>query len=240
MLRIVRLVDGLVRRRPHRLAGAAKVQGLSFERALRASVRLLLVWCVLCALAIGLGRQALTLALPLYDGVIEVIQDDFVATVQMTHTPDGWVLRMQPFLVRPLRLNADLSMPAGTRLRWFVTHVDHTLVPPVLLLMVTLALPAARWRELAVRLLLALPVLILVLALTAPVLLAGQVAIMAADLARLAGAPQRQTPLVALMIFMESGGRWLLPLAGGVLCIALARRLTGEAGEKKTPGNARR
>lgn len=226
---------------PAAASPAGVVHNPPFQRALRASVRLVIVWSVLCALAIGLGRQALTPALPLYDRVIDAIQDDFVATVEMAREQDGWVLRIQPLLVHPLKLNAELSMPAGTRLRWFITHVDHTLVPPVLLLMATLAFPAARWRELAARLLIALPVLVLILALTAPVLLVGQVQITAADLARLAGEPRREPALVTLMIFMESGGRWLLPLAGGALCWVLGRRLAGSAAaEKKAPGDARR
>jgi hypothetical protein len=186
-------------------------------------VRLVIVWTVLCALAIGFGRQALVPALPLFDRVIDVVQDDFVASVEIAQDQGAWVLKMQPLLVRPVGLNAELAMPAGTRLRWFVTHVDHTLVPPLLFLMALLAWPAGRWRELAARLLVAVPVLLLLLALTAPILLAGQVQMVAADLAVLAGGPRREPLLVTLMVFMESGGRWLLPLAGGVLCIALGR-----------------
>ena len=142
---------------------------------------------------------------------------------------------MQPLLVRPVALNAELAMPAGTRLRWFVTHVDHTLVPPLLFLMALLAWPADRWGELTARLLAAVPVLVLILALTAPLLLVGQAQMVVADLAALAGDPRREPLLVTLMVFMESGGRWLLPLAGGVLCIALGRWLQG-ARTKVQPG----
>ncbi len=195
------------------------------HRVLHLSVRLVLVWSVLCALAIGFGRQAVALALPLFDGVIDRVQDDFVANVELAQDQGVWVLRMQPLLIRPVALNAGLAMPPRTRLRAFVTHVDHTLVPPLLFLMVLLAWPARRWRELAVRLLLAAPVLLLILALTAPILLAGQVQMVFADLAVLAGSPRREPLLVTLMVFMESGGRWLLPLAGGVLCIGLGRWL---------------
>ena len=190
-------------------------------------MRLVAVWTVLCALAIGYGRQAIALALPLFDRVIDVVQDDFVATVEIAQEEGAWVLRVRPLLVRPVGLNAELAMPAGTRLRWFVTHVDHTLVPPLLFLMALLAWPAGRWRELAARLVAAVPILLLILALTAPILLVGQVQMVAADLAVLAGGPRREPLLVTAMVFMESGGRWLLPLAGGVLCIVLGRSLQG-------------
>jgi hypothetical protein len=208
-----------------------QVQAPAPQRVLHLSVRLVLVWSVLCALAIGLGRQALVPALPLFDRVIDMVQDDFVATVEIAQDQGTWVLRIQPLLVRPVTLSAELAMPPGTRLRWFVTHVDHTLVPPLLFLMALLTWPATRRRELAARLLLAVPVLLLILTLTAPILLVGQVEMVTADLAVLAGAPRREPPLVTLMVFMESGGGWLLPLAGGVLCIALGRRLQGAKNE---------
>jgi hypothetical protein len=204
------------------------------------SVRLVAVWTVLCALAIGFGRQALAPALPLFDRVIDVVQDDFAGTVEIAQSEGAWVLRVRPLLVRPVRLSAELAMPAGTRLRWFVTHVDHTLVPPLLFLMALLAWPAGRWRELAARLVVAVPVLLLVLGLTAPILLVGQVQMVVADLAVLAGGPRREPLLVTSMVFMESGGRWLLPLAGGILCIALGRRLQGRRATCTAPAASHR
>lgn len=201
------------------------MQALPPRRLLNLSVRLLVVWSVLCALAIGFGRQAAALALPLFDRVIDGVQGEFTASAEIAQDQGAWVLRIQPLLVRPVSLNAGLAMPGGTRLRWFVTHVDHTLVPPLLFLMVLLAWPAGRWRELALRLVVAAPLLLLIVALTAPILLVGQVQMVVADLAGLAGDARREPPLVTLMVFMESGGRWLLPLAGGVLCIAVGRWL---------------
>jgi len=219
----------------------------SVHRLLRIATRLVVVWALLCAAAIGFGRPALTLALPLFDRVIAAVQDDFAAGVEMAQdgkaqNGKGWVLRMQPTLVRPVRLNAELAMPAGTRLRWFATHVDHTLVPPLLFLMALLAWPPDRRSELLIRLLVALPMFLLILALTAPIQLVGQVQMVLAELAALAGEPQREPPLVTLMVFMESGGRWLLPLAGAVLCIALGRRLRGLSRDttKARPGLATR
>ena len=93
-----------------------RAQAPSHHRVLYLSVRLVLVWTVLCALAIGFGRQALVPALPLFDRVIDAIQDDFVASVEIARDQDAWVLRIQPLLVRPVELNAALAMPANTRL----------------------------------------------------------------------------------------------------------------------------
>lgn len=208
----------------------------SVHRVLRLSVRLVVVWALLCAATIGFGRPALSLALPLFDRVIAALQDDFVASVEMAQDGQAWVLRMQPTLVRAARLNAELAMPAGTRLRWFVTHVDHTLVPPLLFLMVLLAWPAERRSELLVRLTTAVPALVLILASTAPVQLVGQVQMVQAELSTLAGASPREPALVTLMVFMESGGRWLLPLTCGVLCIALGRWLGGSRRDRHPAG----
>jgi len=211
----------------------------------------MVVWALLCVATIGFGRQALALALPLFDRMIAVLQGDFAASVEIAQdgtaqdgkVPDAkpkdskaWVLRMQPTLVRPAQLNAELAMPAGTRLRWFVTHVDHTLVPPLLFLMVLLGWPADSRAELRIRLLSALPMLLLILALTAPVQLVGQVQMVQAELAALAGEPRGEPPLVTLMVFMESGGRWLLPLVAGILCIALGRKLRGPSQDSAQAG----
>jgi len=100
----------------------------------------------------------------------------------------------------------------------------------VLLLVTGIATwPFAGRREALLRVLLAAVALPVVLALTTPVLLVGRVQMWLVELAVQHRAGFHEPSVVTFMIFMESGGRWLVPLVLAVASTALSYRLCGRS-----------
>jgi hypothetical protein len=190
---------------------------------LRLTLRLAVAWLVLASAMLALSQWLLASVLPLLDVAVNLLQDDFSAVLKLSRESGSWLVHMEPLTVRPIPMTDQVQLRQFITLQKYVTHVDHTLVPVVLLLTGVLASPFRNTRELALRLLLTLPALLIVLILGAPVLLIGQVQMTLVELAVRAGARFHEPWMVWLTVFMESGGRWLLPTAAAIACITLAR-----------------
>jgi hypothetical protein len=123
-------------------------------------------------------------------------------------------------VVRPIRLSAEKFIPPGSLLS-SGTHVVHTMVPIVILFSVLIAWPVRRIRQRVILLVLGLPTLLLVLGLTTPQLLAARVEMKIIEYKLQEGIISPEPFLIQWMIFLETGGRWLLPLVGAVACVSL-------------------
>ncbi|MGR8921320.1 MAG: hypothetical protein ACU85V_17020 [Gammaproteobacteria bacterium] len=188
-----------------------------------AALRLLLAWAAVSAVCAVAGEQLVAAMLPLLSLVTESASEHYTTSLRLTET-DVATLEMRAAFsgleqsLRPLGVSFGTVVTAST-------NVAHVLVPVVILMTGVLAWPAAGWRQRAVLLTAALPAAVLAVALTTPFLLAGKVEIAlqnAAAQARVA----RDAPFVLdWMLFTEAGGRWLVPLVLGCVCIALAGAL---------------
>jgi len=206
------------------------------------SLRLVAVWLVLSLLFVSTGTQVLRLLAPLLLWVVDIVQSDFVGTLDVVEVNGEWMIQLKPLTLHPIPLHGGWRLRGGVELGSIGTHVVHTLVPVVLLLTPLLAWPAIRLTEVFLRLALGLPALVATLALTAPILLVGHVQMSIVRAAVSAGAPFHEPFLITFVLFMEGGGRWLLPLALAIGCIALALRLTAgsvmpEAVQRLSPGS---
>jgi hypothetical protein len=195
--------------------------------ALRLSLRVLLTWAGLAVVLLFGGRVLLTAMLPLFNVFIDLMQPDFVPSLEIVPDADGWVVRLRPLIAKAIAVGPGTIIPPGARLDWFSTSVDHTLVPILLFLTALLSWPTTGTREWGLRVLTGLPALIVVLLLSAPILLIGRVQMWVTELAVRNGAAFHEPALVTFMIFMESGGRWLVPLVAAAACIALGQSLRG-------------
>lgn len=196
--------------------------------ALRLGVRVVLT-CVMVCTALFLAQRPLTaLLLPFYEIIIDLLQQDFSARLQWVEYKSQAAIQMTPFLLRAVPIGDHLALKPFVSLPPTIVSVDHSLVPLVLLFTAVVSWPFAGRREAAVRLALAIAVAPPILALSTPVLLVGgqQLAFFEAALSR--GAAFEAPALATLMVFMESGGRWLLPLTACAACIAVSHRLCAE------------
>jgi hypothetical protein len=206
---------------------------------LRLTLRLALAWLVLSASTLAMSHSIVTLVLPLLEVAVNVLQADFNAALKLTRETGSWAIQMQPLTVRPIPMTNEIQLREFVSLQKYITHVDHTLVPVVLLLTGVAAWPFRQSREMAVRLLLAVPALIVVAVMGAPVLLIGQVQITLVELALRAGAKFSEPWMVTLMVFMESGGRWLLPIAAAIACITISRWIFAPPAASQAPSLTR-
>jgi len=207
--------------------------------ALRLSLRVLLTWAGLAVVLLFGGRVLLTAMLPLFNVFIDLMQPDFVPSLEIVPDADGWVVRLRPLIAKAIAVGPGTIIPPGARLDWFSTSVDHTLVPILLFLTALLSWPTTGTREWGLRVLTGLPALIVVLLLSAPILLIGRVQMWVTELAVRNGAVFQEPALVTFMIFMESGGRWLLPLVAAIACISAGRTLSSVSPRPPTQARAR-
>jgi hypothetical protein len=117
----------------------------------------------------------------------------------------------------PLPL-APLGISPGAEVKTTI-HLQHALLPLVLLYTVLGAWPQPDWRRRIVVMLAGVPAALLALALTTPFLLAGKIEILLQERCAFAGVARAEPAVLRWMLFTEGGGRWLLAIVLALLVI---------------------
>lgn len=177
--------------------------------------RLLLAWLLVTAVGYGTAPRLAAVGAPLVVDAFRFIHPDLLVELQPL-SPRPEKLGLNITVVQAIRLDAERAIPGGSRLT-LETGVLHALLPSVLLLVLSLALPVGGPGARVATLLLAL---MLGLLLAGTLLLAQWTGLLelnfqsAAEQAGIA----RDTPWsVELLIFLEGGARWIIALALGGL-----------------------
>ena len=189
------------------------------------SIRLLIAWLALSVVGIVFAKQLLIPFLPFFATIIDRISADFSSVVNISHYKSSDHMVLIANVTRPIRLGANTFFPPGSALT-AGSDVVHSVVPMVILYTVLFSWPVTQFRERAISLLLGFPMLFVVLGLTTPQLLAGRIAIQVYEQTVKAGGVPQEPFVIKWMIFAESGGSWLLALAGALVCIMLTKRLS--------------
>lgn len=119
----------------------------------------------------------------------------------------------------PLAL-APLGIYNGAEVKAAI-HLEHILLPVVLLYTVLGAWPQPDGRQRIVVMLAGVPAALLALALTTPFLLAGKIEVLLQERAAAAGVPRAEPGILRWMLFTEGGGRCLLAIVLALLIIAV-------------------
>jgi hypothetical protein len=176
-------------------------------------------WIALSALGFALAEDAARGLLPLFRPICQLaLQPDFVGSLSVQGTGPGAQLQLSALAVRDVPLRAPAFIPALERIPEVTTHAIHALVPAVLLGCVLLAWPAGSGLEVLRRTVFSCFALPAMLVSTTPILLVGKIYLAIAESGGASAAW-----LLAWVVFTETGGRWLIPLAVGALGVALAR-----------------
>jgi hypothetical protein len=146
--------------------------------------------------------RTVDLSLVAYNGELFVVR---VATTAHAHVVGSAVVYPDPHRLVPMPVAAGI-----------------VLQPPVLAVALLVGLPWGRWRELAWRLALGLPLIALVVLLDVPLMLYGftwneEVSVLE---------PQRFSPLIFWADAMNAGGRFALAIAAVAVSAAAAARLS--------------
>lgn len=187
-------------------------------------VRIVLASVAAAALGLAFGRALVVTSLPLLDFVAAAVWPQFVGPIEITGGGGAAELRRAVASLRSIEVADPVNVPAMTRLDAARTPLAHALVPAVIALTTLVAWPLAGRGDLVRRIVLAGPLLVLVLALTLPFTLMGLVEIAIAELRAAHGNPAPRAWEISYLVFLEAGGRWLLPLALALACLLPSRR----------------
>jgi len=184
-----------------------------------ASWRLILAWLLLSVFVLLQGDRLIRPVLPFVAAVIEVIQSDYQATLKISNDQPG-LIKMQATTRRviPSIAGRGAKLTAGV-------HVSHALVPLVLLFSFLLAWPVEKYQQRLVLLLLGIPLSFSLVALTLPFQLAGSLENMFQGYAQQYAVNREKPLLLTWMLFLEVGGRWLLPMVLAIFTCLLMQSL---------------
>lgn len=197
---------------------------------LKPGLRLIAVWLVLSAAGTLFGPQILRPALPMLAWIAQALMPGHAARIDIQQQDGEAMLVLSLTTLREIPVALGVFIPPGKVIP-ASSHVLHNLVPAVILWSVLIAWPVRRLAERARLMLLGVAATLAILAATTPFVLAGLVETSFQDLADQLGTARAEPWFLTWMIFLESGGRWLLPLLAAALCIG-----AGKVARQDKPG----
>jgi hypothetical protein len=183
----------------------------------RLSLRSIVAWGLLSAIGFLFARAITEVLLPFIQSVVDTMQSDYIAHLSILDTRAGLKIAMSCTAERELALPRGTIMPFLGTFNCATTDAVHALVPLVIFAVAVASWPTSSRRETFGRVIGSLLLLPVVVALTTPPLLVGLVE-STLHPKSLSADPQFAA-LIQPWVFMEMGGRWLLPLAAAALCI---------------------
>lgn len=187
----------------------------------RIAWRLMAATALVLTAACFFSRDAVQLLMPVLSAALGIVASDYTILrfdfFDDRHNASiGALVRLDHTLV----LGGRAIVPDGQSVMGVGTTVGTILQPVCIALTLVLAWPAP-WREILLRLAVALPLLALVVLIDTPLSMWAWLW----DVQLRMHDPERLSPLVWWNIFLNGGGRLALGLVAGALSIALARRL---------------
>lgn len=184
---------------------------------LKVAGKLLLVWIVISALGYFYGQKVIDSSLPLMKSFAQNITDDFYVNFFWEKENSRMLMIDANFgvpkiSIQALGINPGASVSAGT-------NVEHILVPLILLFLIAICWPVSKWKHRGYLLLLSVPAATVTLLLTTPFLLVGKVETLLQEQASTMKVVREKPLYLDWMLFTEAGGRWLLPISLGLLCV---------------------
>ncbi|MET3109365.1 hypothetical protein AAKU58_004217 [Oxalobacteraceae bacterium GrIS 1.18] len=188
--------------------------------------RIMIAWLAASLIGIYFGQAILSLFEPFIKSIILLVQADFSPTLDIVNQNGSSVMRLLPLTIRPYQLTPDMRLREGFTLDAVTTAVDHAILPLVILAMILIAWPFRHGiREISLRIAFGVLGAIIVMGVTTPLFLAARVQMNTMIFALQVGGNPKKPFLIDWMIFTESGGRWLIPIAIAILCIGLSKSL---------------
>ncbi len=192
---------------------------------LQSSLRLLLVWLMLSISILFLSEALIALLLPYLTWCVNLLSNHY--TSLLTIVNDGVAAKVQivATITQAVYISGIPVSPPGVKLTGSINLI-HALVPVVILYVILLCWPVRHFKERLLMCILGIPAVLLIMALTVPTLLAGHIEATLLSAAERASGRDLDRPFIMdWVIFVETGGRWLLPLLAAILCILIIRAL---------------
>lgn len=188
------------------------------------AIRLVAAWFVLSAAGFWQGAELLRWCVPLFAATSRFIAPELTSHVAILEQGPSAQILLDARVARPISFDDSHGVGTGQPLPSRINAV-HALVPLVILWTVLLGAPARTLRERVVAVILAVPVSAVILALTTPFHLVGLIEQSLQTYAESLGVARSPPFALNWLIFLEGGGRWLLPLLAALLTTSLARHV---------------
>lgn len=185
----------------------------------KTSWRLILAWLLLSACILFQGERLTRPLLPFVSYVISMIQSDYRAILKINSDEPG-LIQMQATTRRsiPSIIAAEERLITGT-------HITHALVPLMIFFSILWSWPVENYQKRVVLLLLGVPLSFSIVALTVPFQLSGNVELLFQHFAEYYKVKKESTFILSWFIFLEVGGRWLLPIVLAVISCLLVQKI---------------
>jgi hypothetical protein len=187
----------------------------------------LLVWLVLSGFVWYFGEWLVSVLFPLLKAVMRMMMPELAPSLRLVKSAQSqldYSIELSVSVLRPIYLNTVQNIPKTTNLV-LAGNLLHILVPLVIEGTILLVWPVQRWSQRFLLITFGLLSAVLVVLVTLPALLLGNLEISLQDIA-LTGQNPRSVPwFVDWLVFCEMGGRWLLGIVAAWLCIRLQREL---------------
>ncbi len=196
------------------------------------AVRLLAAWLLVGSVGYWAAPGIAAVGAPVVVDAFRFLHPDLLVELLPLSAQPG-KLRLSVTLVQAVKLDATSAIPGGSRLT-LETGLLHALLPAVLLISLSLAMPMNAPRLRAAALLLAL----LMGVTLAGALLVGQwsglLQLNVQSAAEQAGLARTAPWSLELLMFLEGGARWLIALVLGVVPTSLVARWSSKAAHRLT------
>jgi hypothetical protein len=189
------------------------------------------------------GPWLLHPVLPLVDLAFEALSPSVRASLSIEGHGLGGTIRAEAFAVQSIVVGPGREFPPGAVLGRYEVTVAHALLPVLLAVGTALAWPVVRRREWPLRGAVVVALAIAWSVFTVAIVLAGHLEIGVLRQSGRAGEGFLAHPLLAAMILLESGGRWLGAFAAAFVAIRAGRwgaRVPAQVAETIRPAPAPR
>ncbi|MDR3415763.1 MAG: hypothetical protein P4L83_06215 [Nevskia sp.] len=205
-------------------------------RLLRICRRAILVWCLLSGAGFFLVRPLAAALLPAMGWMINHMQSDFRAQLLVEDFKGSPMIMMPCVTTRAIALASGGFAAPDSSFDGGGVDAVHALVPIVIFLVAVISWPVRGWHEMLGRALGSMVLLPPLVAMTTVLLFVGRVEGLLHRLTT-GVAPSQRSALLQSYVFMEEGGRWLVPLVAAMLCIGIGAKLFGR-GRASSPTGA--
>ena len=173
----------------------------------------------------------MSLLSPLVTLIFNGLSDSYHGYIYIDNSSAEIALKVNVTLLESVYIEKIPVAPAGYRLT-AGTELVHNLVPLVLFVTGILCWPLPSWRDRGKLLLISIPLLVTLIALTIPTLLLGHVeAVLLNAAQKVADRELNQPFIMDWVVFIETGGRWVLPLVliiSGVSLVSASSQTTAK------------
>lgn len=181
----------------------------------------MLVWLAVSILVFIFSAEVLNALTPFLTLVFNSLVDNYHGAITVVQGTAQDTLSVRVTILKPIYIEKIPVAPPGYVLSTG-TDIVHNLVPIVIFVTGLLSWPTKTLSDRFLLCLIGIPFLLLLIALSIPTLLMGHIEATMLNAAQNLADHDLATPFIMnWVVFIETGGRWLLPLMLLVICVLI-------------------